>query len=278
MNKFDFHFHSDYSDGACSVEELAKMIADQALDYVALTDHDTVAGVAPLAACVPEGVTVISGVEVSSRWRKYDLHIVGLGMSLADDGFNELLASQEERRDYRNERIARKLESLLRLEVDVLALAREKAGDGQLCRPHFAQVVVDLGYANNTSEAFKRWLGNGKPAALSVQWPEYDEVIDIISNAGGIAVIAHPFQYRMTRTKLNELMQDFAEAGGHAIEIATPDIKPDQIRSIIDRSAKLGLVASGGSDYHSSEWGGRALGYFRELPDDTPTVMDLLNR
>jgi len=254
------------------------MIAEQKLTHVALTDHDTVAGVAPLAKCLPSDINLISGVEVSSRWRKYDLHIVGLGMSVDNQEFKDLLQAQEERRDYRNQRIAAKLESLLRLEVDVLELANAKADGGQLCRPHFAQVMVDLGYANNTSEVFKRWLGNGKPAALSVQWPEYDEVIEVIANAGGVAVIAHPFQYRMTRTKLNELMQDFAAAGGHAIEIATPDIKPDQIRSIVDRSAKLGLVASGGSDYHSSEWGGRALGYYQALPDNTPTVLDLLNR
>jgi len=252
------------------------MAVQEGLRYIALTDHDTTAGVVHLQNALPDSIQLISGVEISSRWNRSNIHIVGLGFDLDHTEMVELLASQTEKRVERNRQIALKLQKLLRVEEDMLALAQAQAGEGQLCRPHFAQAVVQLGFCNSTNEVFKRWLGNGKPAAIGIEWPNISEVVSIIKRAGGKAVIAHPLQYGMTRTKLNALMADFADAGGDAIEIATPDIKVDQARSLLDRAAKLGLLASGGSDFHSVEWGGKKLGAYTPLPEDDLSIVTQL--
>ncbi len=278
MKKWDYHFHSNFSDGAHSVEELASMASEEGISSVALTDHDTVAGLKPFRLALADEIELISGVEFSSRWRKTNLHIVGLNFDPEHPLIDQLVKAQTRRRDERNQKIARKLETILRIDEDILALAYDEAGAGQLCRPHFAKAVVKLGFTNTTNDVFRRWLGNGKPAAIGVDWPPFEEVIRVLRQASGIAVIAHPLQYGLTRTKLNQLMADFANAGGQAIEIATPDIKPDQIRSLIDRAATLNMVASGGSDFHSSEWGGKKLGSFAALPEESNTVNDIFSQ
>ena len=187
-----------------------------------------------------------------------------------------IIVSQTALRDERNRKIARKLAKLVDGDVDILARAQQLSGGGQLCRPHFAQVMVDLGLANDTGRVFDRWLGNGKPAAASIEWPDISTVVEAVTNAGGLAVIAHPMHYKMTRSKLESLMSAFADCGGQAIEAATPDLQLNGVQSIIDRAAKYGLIASGGSDFHNSSWGGRGVGKFPLLPENTASVLSAL--
>ncbi|MEQ3696925.1 MAG: PHP domain-containing protein [Pseudomonadales bacterium] len=276
INTWDFHFHSNLSDGAHSPEELAEFCVAAGISAAALTDHDTTAGIERFRAAAGDRFQVISGIELSSRWQRQNIHVVGLGFDVTHSAILEMIDLQTSLRNERNAKIANRLNKLVGGDHDILAMAQELSGEGQLCRPHFAQVVVNLGLANDTGRVFDRWLGNGKPAAASIEWPDISAVVEAISAAGGFAVIAHPMHYKMTRSKLESLMADFAECGGQAIEVATPDLQLNGVQSLIDRAAKYGLIASGGSDFHNSSWGGRGVGRFPQLPENTASVVSAL--
>lgn len=274
--KWDLHFHSNYSDGALSPEQLAERVAEANLDVVALTDHDTTNGIAPFRRAAKDRFSVISGCEISTNWRKRCIHVVALDFDEQSSDLQSLIADSVSRREHRNVRIAGLLTRELKLTEDIYELARAEAENGEICRPHFAKALVNLGIVKDTSVAFQKWLGNGKKCAASVEWPELTDVIEAIHCAGGVAVLAHPLQYKLTRTKLNELLDDFAEANGDAVEVATPDVLPTQVVSLIDRVTSRGLSVSGGSDYHDDSWGGKAVGSIPTLPEGTPLLIHTL--
>jgi hypothetical protein len=259
-----------------SPEELADRVADANLDVVALTDHDTTNGIAPFRRAARNRFSVISGCEISTNWRKRCIHIVALDFDEQSARLQSLIADSVSRREQRNVRIAGLLTRELKLNEDIYQLARAEAENGEICRPHFAKALVNLGIVRDSSTAFQKWLGNGKKCAASVEWPELTEVIEAIHCAGGVAVLAHPLQYKLTRTKLNELLDEFAEANGDAVEVATPDVLPTQVLSLIDRVTSRGFSVSGGSDYHDDSWGGKAVGSIPTLPDGTPLLIDAL--
>ncbi|MDX5327751.1 MAG: PHP domain-containing protein, partial [Marinobacter sp.] len=215
----DLHCHSTASDGALTPEDLVARAAEQGVSHLALTDHDTIAGLAQARARGQElGLSLITGVELSCVWRSHTIHVVGLDFDEADPAFLEALAQQNENRWQRARLIADKL---ARLKVDgLLEKATALAGGDVPGRPHFAQVLVNAEVVPKTAHAFKRYLGSGKPGDVKACWPELSEVVQWITDAGGIAVLAHPRKYRLTATRLRELTADFRRAGGRAIEVS----------------------------------------------------------
>lgn len=272
---FDLHCHSYFSDGTLSPDEVVERAKARNVSVLAITDHDTIAGIeiAHKAAAANE-VTVIPGIEFSSQWGKGGVHIVGLGIDTMSPVLHEAVALQERARRARSEAIGARLARIGF--PGALAEARRIAGAGSLGRPHFAQYLVNIGAVKNINAAFKKYLGTGKSADVKYQWPGMDQVIDWIHGAGGVAVLAHPAKYELTRMKMCALIDSFAAAGGDAVEV----ISGIQQAAMTDDLAKItgarGLYASCGSDFHTPDQSWQELGSFGSLPPQCKPVWNLL--
>lgn len=263
---FDLHCHSDQSDGILSPEALVSRAKAQNVSVLALTDHDTVAGIARAKRqAALEGIDLISGIEFSSQWMGRGIHIVGLNVDVDSEVLREAVASQERMREQRAQQIALKLEAMG--VESPLAGARKAAPEGVIGRPHFAAYLVEAGYSKNMQAAFKKYLGAGKPGDVKQMWPEMAEVVQWVVKSGGVAVIAHPKKYNMTRTKLCQLVEDFVEAGGQGIELVSGRQTDEATRDLVRIAQKYELLGSCGSDFHApgGEW--QELGRFSPMPD-----------
>jgi len=267
----DLHCHSTASDGALTPEDLVARAAEQGVSHLALTDHDTIAGLAQARARGQElGLSLITGVELSCVWRSHTIHVVGLDFDEADPAFLEALAQQNENRWQRARLIADKL---ARLKVDgLLEKATALAGGDVPGRPHFAQVLVNAEVVPKTAHAFKRYLGFGKPGDVKACWPELSEVVQWITDAGGIAVLAHPRKYRLTATRLRELTADFRRAGGRAIEVSVSGQSSGDLGFVAELARRERLLASQGSDFHFPGAPWCELGRIMKMPEGLEPV------
>lgn len=272
---FDLHSHTYFSDGALSPEALVERAKARGVSVLAITDHDTIAGVG-LAhkAAVKAGIELIAGIEFSSQWGKGGVHIVGLGVDPDSPGLQAAIKFQELAREARSKAIG---ERLSRAGFPgALAGAQALAGEGTLGRPHFAQYLVSIGAVKNINAAFKKYLGTGKPADVKYQWPLMDEVIGWIHSAGGVAVLAHPTKYELTRMKMCALVDSFAAAGGDAVEVISGLQPMSLTQDLINIVNARSLYASCGSDFHVPDQTWQELGSFGVLPDNVKPVWNLL--
>lgn len=240
---------------------------------MALTDHDTVSGVAEAAkAAVQRGIQLISGVEFSTLWSGQSIHIVGLGVDIGHSALQQGLAHQAEARGERAKAIALKLAAHRMEGAYEGALALAGNDPLRISRTHFAQWLLAEGRVKSMQGAFDKWLGRGKPADVPMPWLSLPEVVSLIREAGGVAVLAHPGRYPLTRTKLRALIAAFKEAGGEAMEVATATEKPDMVRYLGQLSLQFGLEASQGSDFHGPHMPWVHIGRFPVLPADCRPV------
>lgn len=250
--------------------------SERGVTALALTDHDTMAGIpAARMAATTLGIRLIPGIELSSHWGKGGVHIVGLGIDPSSAELNEAIERQQSARAERGRAIGARLAQLGI--PGALAGAQSLAGGAQLGRPHFAQYLVDLGKVKNTPTAFKKYLGAGKPADVKFQWPDMGSVIGWIQAAGGLAVLAHPSKYPVTRTKMCALVADFAALGGDALEVISgqqPSGMAEDLARIADAHK---LAASCGSDFHRPGEPWQELGNFGKLPTQCRPVWSLLD-
>ncbi|WP_447553838.1 PHP domain-containing protein [Vreelandella sp. EE22] len=246
----DLHMHSTASDGALSPTELVTLCASRGLSYMALTDHDTMEGVDEAArAAEREGICLVAGCELSTRWQGINIHVVALMPGGVQGPLVEGLECQRRARIQRAEVIAERLEKVgLK---DALAKAREQAGSERpLGRPDFARALVAEGIVPDWASAFKRYLGSGKKGDVKAHWPEIGEVVSWVVASGGVAVIAHPLRYGLTRRKRGLLMDAFCSAGGQAVELVSGQQNLDSTRDLARQLDERALYASLGSDFH----------------------------
>ena len=249
--KIDLHSHTTFSDGRLTPAELIQRAQTMQVEVLAITDHDTTAGLPPARDAVEKyypRLKLIDGVEISTRWHSFEIHIVGLNIDIAHPQLQSFLAEQQEKREQRAVKIAEKL-AKCGFE-GTLERARRYAGQGQITRAHFARTLVDNYQVANAEKAFKLYLGKGKRAAVKAEWPEISAAVNIIQLAGGQAVLAHPVHYDMTTKWLRRLVDDFKQAGGDAIEVVFPGISADKQKLIHDIARDNNLLASAGSDFH----------------------------
>ncbi|OEY67143.1 PHP domain-containing protein [Marinobacter sp. X15-166B] len=267
----DLHCHSTASDGALSPRALLERASEMGVTHLAVTDHDTLAGLAEARDAAHQlGVALINGVELSCVWRSHTIHIVGLDFDHQDVRFLAALDGQHENRWRRARTIAGKLSR--RNPDALLALATAHAGDDVPGRPHFARALVEQGVVKDINQAFKRHLGAGKPGDVKAFWPELDEVVRWLVEAGGIAVLAHPKKYRLTATKLRQLVADFRRAGGQALEVSTSGQTATDMAFLAELCKKENLWASQGSDFHFPGAAWSELGRISKLPDGLAPV------
>jgi len=270
----DLHCHSVYSDGLLSIETLLKEALEAGLHTLALTDHDTLLGVPHLqAAAKNKPIQIIPGVELSVRWKKYEIHIIGLQVNLTNPHFQTLLLQQNERRTQRAIQIALLLEKT-GIQY-VYQKACDLAGHQRIGRPHLAQVLVNEGVVPDLKTAFSRYLVRGRTAYVPTAWITLEEAVESIRQAGGYAVIAHPLKYKLTRSKLNVLINTFKEAGGTAIEVVSGELPTAAIYEMALLCNHYELLASTGSDYHGMPHARIKLGRQQPLPPHCKPVWSL---
>jgi predicted metal-dependent phosphoesterase TrpH len=267
----DLHCHSTASDGTLSPEDLVSRAVEKGVTHLALTDHDTIAGCARAAsAAEAAGMSLISGTELSCVWRSQTIHVVGLDFDPEHEAFTAALERQNANRWGRARAIA---DRLAKTRVDgLLDKATAVAGGDVPGRPHFARVLVDEGVVKDPAQAFKRYLGAGKPGDVKAFWPELEEVVQWIVDAGGIAVLAHPRKYRLTATKLRALVSDFRRAGGRAMEVSTSGQSSGDLGFLAELCRREQMLGSQGSDFHFPGAPWCELGRITKMPDGIEPV------
>ncbi|MFI2810533.1 MULTISPECIES: PHP domain-containing protein [Microbulbifer] len=273
--RVDLHCHSTASDGILSPEALVSRAKSHGVSLLALTDHDTLAGLAAArAAGAAEGVSILPGIELTASWGRRQVHIVGLNVDPASAALASAIRERERLRRERAARIAACLEK--RGFSGALEGAREVAAEGVLGRPHFARWLVNAGHVDSEQQAFKRYLGAGKAGDVMVEWPSLEETVGSIRASGGTAVLAHPLKYGLTRTRLALLLEAFQACGGEAAELLCGRQNPVQtadLRRLMERHAPQ-LRCSLGSDFHRPDQPWRELGCVH-LPADVEPVWNL---
>ena len=270
-SRFDLHAHSTASDGTLSPAQLMQRAHGAGVEVMALTDHDTLEGLSEAAAAAqPLGLEFVPGVEVSVSWRGITVHIVGLGVAPDSEVLQCGLSGLREFRDWRAEEIGRRL---AKSGIDgAFAGARALSNGRLISRTHFARFLVNSGHAPDVRAVFRKFLVNGKPGFVSGQWAELEDAVRWIRQAGGQAVIAHPARYRLTRGKLRQLIGEFAEVGGAALEVVSGSHSRDDYFTMAHHARDFGLLASAGSDYHGPEHPWIELGRLPELPDGCKAI------
>jgi len=242
----DLHTHSTASDGTLSPEELILEAAHKNLKYLSLTDHDTIEGLSQIST-VPDGLTFIKGVEISAEFPK-TLHILGYGF---DPKHTELNHTLKELQDFRLNRNKKMIENMKKLGFVISLEDLEKEAGGEVIgRPHFANLFAKKGYTKSYQEAFDNYLDKGKPLYLNKKRLHPDNAIKLLLDAGGIPVIAHPYQTKLNDEKLEELVAELTDYGLMGIEVFYSKHTPDQIRFYKYLADKYGLLITAGSDFH----------------------------
>jgi predicted metal-dependent phosphoesterase TrpH len=274
QEKYDLHCHSTASDGALPPEQLVLRAHEQGVTHLALTDHDTVAGLAEAAqAAVRLAMAFIPGIELSATYANQCLHIVGLNIDPANPSLLNGVAEQQLIRDWRAEKIAAKLEK--KGMHGAYSAVKQAAGDGEITRSHFADFLVAQGYVETSQSAFDRFLSKGKPAFVATQWAALEDIVGWICAAGGVAVLAHPLRYNLSAKWMNRALAVFKEAGGQAVEVVTGRASIDDIRLSGQFAETHGLYASAGSDFHTPDNQWVELGRLQPVPTGLPPVWQL---
>ena len=271
----DLHTHTTASDGQLTPTELLRAADHKRISALAITDHDTLSGYREAAAISARfGVKLISGLELSSRWRKIGIHVVGLNVKTDSAAMREAEQFQRAARGERAAQIAQRLEKLTA--PGLLDRVAALAGGGQIGRPHFARTLVADGVVKDVQTAFAKYLGAGKPGDIRDGWADLATVVGWISAAGGVAVLAHPAKYRLTRTRLGSLVEDFKSIGGHALEVVSGAQDPATTRQLAGLCAQHKLLASQGSDFHRPGQRWADLGRFPLVPSQLTGVHEYL--
>jgi 3',5'-nucleoside bisphosphate phosphatase len=273
--RYDLHCHSTASDGALSPTELVHRAHQQGVTYLSLTDHDTTAGLIEATLCADAtGINFIAGIELSTNWQNQCFHIVGLGINPNYPPLAEATHNLQSMRLARAEQMALKLEK--KHIPGAFEAVKKAAGEGMITRTHFADFLLSQNHVSTQQEAFDRYLAKGKPAYVSTPWADLKLAVSWITEAGGIAVLAHPLRYKLTANWMKRLLNEFKLAGGQGIEVVTSRMNSDEIRLAADYAIRFELTGSVGSDFHNASNPYVELGRLAPLPNNIKPVWELL--
>jgi predicted metal-dependent phosphoesterase TrpH len=271
MLDYDLHCHSVISDGTLTPTELVDRAAGRGVKVMALTDHDDVDGLDEArAAAARHSMTFINGVEISVSWRTHTLHIIGLNIAPAYPPLVEGLRSV---RSGRGERAKKMADSLAKAGIGgALEGAYHYAENPNVIgRTHFARFLVESGHCKDVKSVFNRYLVNGKPGYVPHQWAVLADAISWIRGSGGVSVLAHPGRYMtgrngMGKKTMQELLTEFVELGGQALEVVTGSHTPEQYAEFARYAEEFVLLASCGSDFHGPGESHRDMGRLPNFP------------
>ncbi len=249
----DLQVHTTASDGALAPAVVVQAAHDAQLSAIAITDHDTVDGLdEATTAGEALGVRIVPGVELSTHFENEELHLLGLHIANRD-AIRSALRELQAQRVVRAERIVSVLNTH-GIPITMEAVLRE-AGDGAVGRPHVARAMLAGGWVREFREAFDKWIGFGRPAYMAKDRFDVADAIALVHRAGGIAVWAHPGEHA-TQPRIRKLM----EVGLDGVEVLHPSHPPYLVQRLFDHVSQLGVLPSGGSDWHGTTDGPRKLG------------------
>jgi hypothetical protein len=247
---YDLHCHSTASDGLLGPAELVQRAADNGVDILALTDHDEISGLAAARAQAQAlGLRFVDGVEVSISWGGITIHVVGLHIDPRDPQLQQGLQTI---RQGRAERAKKMAEDLARAGIpgSLEGAYAYVENPNLIGRTHFARFLAEKRYVSDVKSAFQHYLVNGKPGYVPHQWATLEKALTYIKASGGVAVLAHPGRYKLTRAEMRKFLGEFKDGGGTGIEVITSSHTPEQFLEYAILANEFGLLASRGSDFH----------------------------
>ncbi len=272
----DLHCHSVVSDGTLTPEALAARAKANGVGLWALTDHDEIGGQhRAIAAAHAQGMDYLTGVEISVTFADTTVHIVGLGFDPDDARLAQGLAAT---RGGRGERAKDMAEQLAQAGIPgAYEGALQFVGNPALIsRTHFARFLVETGVCKDTPEVFRRFLTEGKPGYVPHRWATLGDAVRWITQAGGMAVIAHPARYKFSANEEYALFSEFKQHGGRGVEVVTGSHTAAEYATYAEMAQEFGLAASRGSDFHSPDESHTDLGTLPPLPGQLTPVWELL--
>ena len=251
MKRIDLHVHTTASDGTMSPAEAVAHARLLGIDAIAVTDHDTPFGIPEaLDAGSALGVEVVPGIEVSVDWFGRGVHVLGYFIDPAAPSLRHLLNWVVAERRRRNEAMAAAMRADgIGVTVDELV---KSSPDSVIGRPHFAAALVKLGYADDVNDAFRRYLNRGQRYYRQRTYIPLRQAMDVILDAGGKPVMAHPLQYKLPEDELLTLVGTLRDAGAVGMECLYSQYEPGQSEYLMGLAANFGLAVTGGSDFHGS--------------------------
>ena len=272
----DLHCHSVVSDGTLTPEALAQRAKSNGVELWALTDHDEIGGQVRAAAAAREhGMHYLTGTEISVTFIGKTVHIVGLGFDAHDPRMVDGLSRT---RGGRGQRARDMAEGLAKVGIHgAYEGALRFAGNHDLIsRTHFARFLVESGVCKETNEVFRKYLTEGKPGYVEHRWATLKDAVGWITQAGGVAVIAHPARYKFSANEEYALFSEFKNHGGQAVEVVTGSHTSAEFVTYAETAREFGLAASRGSDFHSPDESHTDLGTLPLLPGQLTPVWELL--
>ena len=272
----DLHCHSIVSDGTLTPEALAERAKTNGVELWALTDHDEIGGQHRAAAAAKaQGMAYLTGTEISVTFAGETVHIVGLGF---DPDNIDLKQGLHNTRNGREQRAKEMSDSLAKVGIHgAFEGALKFVGNPELIsRTHFARHLVESGICKETSEVFRKYLTEGKPGYVPHRWASLKDAVTWITQAQGIAVIAHPGRYNFSANEEYALFTEFKAHGGRGVEVVTGSHTRQEFVKYAETAKEFGLAASRGSDFHSPDESHTDLGALPFLPGDLKPVWELL--
>jgi 3',5'-nucleoside bisphosphate phosphatase len=272
----DLHCHSVVSDGTMTPEDLASRAKANGVELWALTDHDEIGGQHRAAAAArAQGMAYLTGVEISVTFADTTVHIVGLGFDPDDVQLAEGLVATRGGRGERARDMAQQLAEV-GIEGAYEGALKFVGNPALISRTHFARFLVESGVCRDTSEVFRRFLTEGKPGYVPHRWARLGDAVRWITEAGGLAVIAHPARYKFSANEEFALFSEFKAHGGRGVEVVTGSHSPPEYLTYAAMAQEFGLAASRGSDFHSPDESHTDLGTLPPLPGTLIPVWELL--
>lgn len=274
----DLHTHTYYSDGTVSPQELVRLATQTGLKYLAVTDHDNTMAVEEcLEAASGTPLEIIPGCELSCIYNGRSMHIIGLFIDWQSEFFQTALKTLQKSREERTPKIIEKFQQH-GVEITLEELQKE-AGKGVVGRPHFAALLVKKGYVKTIEEAFEKYLKKGRPAYAEKYNFEPKQAIDLIHEAGGLAVLCHPIHVALNQGQtIREVLIDLKNQGLDAVEVQHSDHSFEYQSQLSGWVQELGLLESGGSDFHGANKIGVHLGQGQGNVSLSETVVLQLKR
>lgn len=246
----DLHIHTTFSDGALSPEGIIELAKERNLKSIAITDHDTVNGLVYLNEnkISPNDLEIINGIEFSSEYNGLEIHLLGYFIDIENKELCEFLKGLENSRDARNNALVEKLNSIgLDITMEFVA---SLATEALVTKAHFGQALVEKKYCKTNKEAFDLYLGKGKPGDVERSLIDYKKSIELIKNAGGVTVLAHPMLYKLSNKELENMIKVLKADGLFGIECYYSSHKASQTTLLKSLANKYDLVQTAGSDFH----------------------------
>lgn len=272
MFNCDLHCHSTCSDGLLEADAVARRAAENGVDLLALTDHDSLDGLsAARAAAELAGIGLVNGVEISIEWQALQIHILGYAFASDDRGLEAGLESIRSGRIERAQRMSAEL-AKVGIEGAFDGAMRYAANPSLISRAHFGRYLVESGAARDLRSVFESYLVPGKPGYVEHRWATLAEALDWVHAAGGLVAVAHPGRYKLSRSDMRRFLSEFKDLGGQAIEVVSGSHTQEHVELFTRYAKEYGFLASRGSDFHGPGESYFDLGQLPSLPDGLKPV------